>query len=227
MSSEKTWNFPIKAAIFDNDTILSIWEATVLIHEQILGQKIDENLQKELICLTPKEICAKLLESFKIKYRLEDYWFEFEQQFKEKMNSIKVKPGAMQVLEKLKEMKIPTILCTEDRRTSFMTSSSSHSELYSLFDVVLTKEHFSVRKPDPNYYLTVSKQIGIETPENLLVFTSTDNGILSASASNFPIIVVPYISNAISTTKEGILNLNSLSEFDFSSYDWVPFEDCE
>jgi HAD superfamily hydrolase (TIGR01509 family) len=64
---------------------------------------------------------------------------------------------------------------------------AAHPELHELVDAVLTSEHFSKSKPDPECFLKGMEVLGA-TPQETIVFEDSFHGITAGRASGARVI---------------------------------------
>ena len=62
-------------------------------------------------------------------------------------------PGALEFMKSLKEAGIPMAIVTSSNDVKMANAYKAHPELLELVDKVLTSEHFSKSKPDPECFI--------------------------------------------------------------------------
>ena len=96
-------------------------------------------------------------------------------------------PGAQAFMKELKAAGIPMAIVTSSNDIKMSNAYKAHPELLELVDKVLTSEHFSKSKPDPECFLK-----GMEflegTPEETVVFEDSFHGIAAGRAAGAKVI---------------------------------------
>ena len=96
-------------------------------------------------------------------------------------------PGAYQFMASLKAAGIPMAIVTSSNDAKMANAYKAHPELLDLVDKVLTSEHFSRSKPDPECFLKGMEVLG-GTPEDTIVFEDSFHGLKAGRASGARVI---------------------------------------
>ncbi len=91
-------------------------------------------------------------------------------------------PGVEDFLKELKAEGVRTAIVTSSNNIKMEQVYRSHPELTSMVDAVLTSEHFSKSKPDPDCFLKGMELLGA-TPEETVVFEDSFHGLDAGRAS--------------------------------------------
>ena len=91
-------------------------------------------------------------------------------------------PGALEFMQALKSKGIRSAIVTSSNDIKMSKAYASHPELLELVDAVLTSEHFSKSKPDPECFLKGMEVLGA-TPQETIVFEDSFHGISAGRAS--------------------------------------------
>lgn len=91
-------------------------------------------------------------------------------------------PGVYDFLIGLKEAGIPAAIVTSSNDLKMTHALKAHPELTGLVDRILTSEHFSRSKPDPECFLKGMEVLGGK-PEETFVFEDSIHGINAGRAS--------------------------------------------
>lgn len=91
-------------------------------------------------------------------------------------------PGAWEFLLKTKAAGIPAAIVTSSNEKKMAKLYARNPELKSLVNAILTSEHFSRSKPDPECFLKGMEILG-STPENTVVFEDSVHGLAAGRAS--------------------------------------------
>ena len=131
----------------------------------------------------------------------------------EKQMSYDYIPGALEFLQALKNKGIRTAIVTSSNDIKMSNVYASHPELKELVDAVLTSEHFSKSKPDPECFLKGMEVLG-GTPEDTVVFEDSFHGISAGRASG------AYVVGLATTNKsEALAPLCDMVIDDFTAID--------
>ncbi|MBE6242848.1 MAG: HAD family phosphatase [Bacteroidales bacterium] len=96
-------------------------------------------------------------------------------------------PGAEGFMKELKAAGIPMAIVTSSNEPKMKNVRKAHPELWKLVDAVLTSEHFSRSKPDPECFLKGMEILG-GIPEDTYVFEDSLHGINAGRASGAHVI---------------------------------------
>lgn len=102
---------------------------------------------------------------------------------------VPLKPGAREILEFLHTRGVSTALATSTGRER----TERRMELTGFgpyFSAILTGDHVTHSKPDPEIYRLSCEALGTD-PAHTLAIEDSRNGILSASRAGMPVIMVP------------------------------------
>ena len=96
-------------------------------------------------------------------------------------------PGAFAFMQELKRRGIRSAIVTSSNDIKMSNAYAAHPELHELVDAVLTSEHFSKSKPDPECFLKGMEVLGA-TPQETIVFEDSFHGITAGRASGAKVI---------------------------------------
>ena len=96
-------------------------------------------------------------------------------------------PGALEFMQELKKRGIRSAIVTSSNNIKMTNAYAAHPELHELVDTVLTSEHFSKSKPDPECFLKGMEVLGA-TPQETIVFEDSFHGISAGRASGAKVI---------------------------------------
>lgn len=91
-------------------------------------------------------------------------------------------PGAREFLIELKKAGVPTAIVTSSNNIKMSQVYKAHPQLYTMVDAILTSEHFTRSKPDPECFLKGMELLG-GTPETTVVFEDSIHGLAAARAA--------------------------------------------
>lgn len=122
-------------------------------------------------------------------------------------------PGALEFMQELKRKGIRSAIVTSSNDIKMSKAYASHPELLELVDAVLTSEHFSKSKPDPECFLKGMEVLGA-TPKETIVFEDSFHGISAGRASG------AFVVGLATTNKsEALTPLCDLVIDDFTTID--------
>jgi HAD superfamily hydrolase (TIGR01509 family) len=101
-------------------------------------------------------------------------------------------PGAREAIEAARGRGLPTALATSSGRAG-VEEALTRFDLRDAFDVVLTKDDVTQRKPDPEIYMLAAERLGVRPPA-LLVLEDSEFGVRAALAAGTYCVAVasPY-----------------------------------
>lgn len=105
----------------------------------------------------------------------------------EKQMSYDYIPGAHEFMLSLKEAGIPMAIVTSSNDAKMAHAYKAHPEIIEIVNAILTSEHFSKSKPDPECFIKGMEVLG-GTPEDTFVFEDSFHGIAAGRASGAKII---------------------------------------
>lgn len=104
-------------------------------------------------------------------------------------NGVPVKPGLVELLEYLKEHRIPTAVATATER-SVMEERLEMAGVLKYFDAVVCGNEVRKSKPDPEIFLTAMGKLDA-VPGKCIVLEDSFNGIRAGAAAGSKVIMVP------------------------------------
>lgn len=122
-------------------------------------------------------------------------------------------PGALEFMQELKQKGIRSAIVTSSNDVKMANAYASHPELLELVDTVLTSEHFSKSKPDPECFLKGMEVLGA-TPQETVVFEDSFHGIAAGRASGAIVVGL-----ATTNKSEALTPLCHMVTDDFTSID--------
>lgn len=121
-------------------------------------------------------------------------------------------PGAWEFLTELKKAGIPTAIVTSSNNKKMEQVYKAHPQLTQMVDAILTSEHFSRSKPDPECFLKGMEMLG-GIPEETYVFEDSIHGLNAGRASGAHVIGL-----ATTNSREVITPLCDLVIDDFRNF---------
>ena len=106
--------------------------------------------------------------------------------FEENM-SYEYMSGFLGFIQELKASGIPTAIVTSSNDAKMAHAFRAHPELPELVDAILTSEHFSKSKPDPECFLKGMEVLGGK-PSDTVIFEDSLHGVNAGRASGARVI---------------------------------------
>lgn len=100
-----------------------------------------------------------------------------------------MKPGVVELLDFLKDQKIPMALATSTGRERTLRRMEM-TGLGPYFSAIITGDQVVHSKPDPEIYQLACRALGTD-PAHTIAIEDSRNGILSAHAAGMKVIMVP------------------------------------
>ena len=180
-----------KAVIFDRDGVIIDSEAMNIGAGEAafrdLGIKITDHDKKQIIAKHPKDYIAH----FKKHYTFSDEKFHelSGKHYYLLTEKTPLFPLTLDLIKRLHAQNIPLALTT--------SASRGHTDLIlkrfniaKFFNVIITEENCSDRKPHPEPYLLTAKKLGVD-PKDCIVIEDSAIGLTAAKAAGMKCIVIP------------------------------------
>ena len=183
----------IEAAIFDLDGTLVdsmwVWEQIDIDYLNKFGHAVPENLTDEITHLTFSETAHYFKSRFTIEDSLDDIMSTWSAMaFDYYSNIVKLKPGALEYLHKLKSMNIKIALATSNSRP-LLEAVLKNNDIYHLFDAITTTDEVARNKNFPDIYLTSAKKLNVN-PHNCVVFEDIIAAVKGAQCANMKVVAI-------------------------------------
>ena len=96
-------------------------------------------------------------------------------------------PGVPEFLKALKDAGVPTAIVNSSNDKKMANVYRALPQIKSLVDMILTSEHFTKSKPDPECFLKGMELLG-GTPADTVIFEDSIHGLTAARASGAKVI---------------------------------------
>lgn len=211
---------PIKAVIFDLDGLVVDSEPLWTEARNKLLSQFDARVTAEDKLKTMGGGYREGIDYFINKYDLPMTFEEFSKQEQDILDrlyskKLKFKPGAAELIQKLKESNIVIAIATSvpRKRLEFALKRLSLGG----FDVMITGDDIKKGKPDPEIFLKAAEKLGVD-PKECVVLEDSPFGVAAARAANMKAVAVyddRYISEEeFLRRSEPDLIVNSLVKLD-------------
>ena len=158
---------------------------------------------------TLKQIFGKHFAAFSERElrTIEDSLNEYESQM-----SYEFIPGAREFLLELKNAGVPTAIVTSSNDMKMSQVYRVHPQLHTMVDAILTSEHFSKSKPDPECFVKGIETLG-GSPGATVVFEDSIHGITAGRGAG------AYVVGLATTNKREVIEpLCDMVIDDFSDF---------
>lgn len=183
----------IKAAIFDLDGTLVdsmwVWQQIDIDYLSKKGHTVPSNLNDEITHLS----FTQTAEYFKNRFSIEDSVEEIintwnTMAFNHYKNNVKLKVGALEYLQKLKQSGIKIGLATSNS-LPLLTATLKNNNAFDLFDAITVTDEVKKSKSNPDIYLLAAKKLGVE-PKDCIVFEDIIAAVNGAKLAGMKVIGV-------------------------------------
>jgi pseudouridine-5'-monophosphatase len=221
-----TWPHPIKAIICDIDGLLLDTEPIFAeAMNEATGYPLTPDFHRKLMGRSGFEAAPWIKEKYNLSYSHEEIIERIDVALKSRLGKAKLMRGVIPLISGFKARKLPLGLATGSNRTNFKVRTDPHSEFFSQFDAATCGDEVSKGKPDPEVFLTSMRKLGIDTPENCLVFEDAPAGVKAANNARMAVVMVPdpnlpLESSLAEFDAHPTVLLTSLEEFDFGKFNF-------
>ena len=176
----------IHGAIFDMDGTMFDTERLRLetlkqASKQLIGVEFSHDYLMQCLGLSAKS-AEQLAQKYygvdipytQIRKRADELELEHVRQY-----GVPVKPGLVQVLERLRKSGLKMAVATSSRR-AIAEEYLINANVYKFFDVLVCGDEVQQGKPHPEIFLNAVQKINL-SPQQCLMFEDSDNGLKSAS----------------------------------------------
>lgn len=184
-----------KAAIFDMDGLLLDTERIFMDAFKNtcaeLNHKFDMSLFISIIGTNSVKTKDILTEGFGRGFnhdRFREVWIRHVDEYLS-TNSIPLKEGAVDLLEKINSLPLPMAIATSTRYQDAVNTLESTC-IIDFFKFVVGGDHVANGKPHPEIYLKTADKLGM-SPVECIVFEDSENGVKSAHAAGMDVIQIP------------------------------------
>ena len=183
--------FDLDGVIMDTETQYGIfWNRT---GKELLGM---DDFGRTIKGQTLNHIISHFDGASKSKDEIIEELYEYERNM-----SYDYIPGADAFMKDLHAKGIPMAIVTSSNDAKMVNVRKAHPELWELTDAILTSEHFSKSKPDPECFIKGMEILG-GRPEETYVFEDSIHGINAGRAAGAKVIGL-----ATTNTREAIVHL--------------------
>lgn len=120
-----------------------------------------------------------------------DFWAHYRRFAEVRMAEVAPMPGAVALLDHLREREIPCAIATSASRAS-VELYCGRFDLLQRFRVVVARGDYEKSKPAPDAYLAAAAGLGVE-PAQCLALEDSYNGVHAAVAAGMATIMAPDV----------------------------------
>jgi HAD superfamily hydrolase (TIGR01509 family) len=206
VKKEIVMNMEQKVVIFDMDGVIFDSEKLVLDSWEAVGGKYGipdvGKILTDCIGTSKAKTQEIVYEHYGKDFDFEKYSKEASQLFHAHVreSGLPVKKGVRELLQYLKEEKIPVGLASSTRLAA-VEEELKQAGLYDYFRVVVGGDQLKRSKPEPDIYLMACEKMGI-SPENAYAVEDSYNGIRAAYSAGMMPIMVPDLLPATEEMRE-------------------------
>lgn len=155
----------------------------------------------------------------------EDFVKEREEMLHKLFPSCQLMPGAERLIKHLRAAGVPICVATSSHSRHFDLKTTNHRQFFQEFDHIVTGDNVQNGKPAPDIFLQAAgRWEASPQPSQCLVFEDAPTGVAAAKAADMYCIMVPDPNLARDQTKQADVVLESLEDFDPTTYGLPPFE---
>ncbi len=178
----------IQAVFWDYDnTILATADAHWKKHQTVLathGIQLDEVFKKKIYANNGNQNWEWMSQELGLKVPQEEYLKAVDREFQQYMLNLEMRPGVAELFTLIKNLGLPQGIITNARRNSAEPVLDERG-ITSFMRLILFKEDYQGRKPEPTPYLSGFEKMGILLKESIepkrcIVIEDDPNGVESA-----------------------------------------------
>lgn len=201
----------IKGAIFDLDGTLvdsmSVWRNIDFEYLSEKGHAIPDDFPGSISHMSFSQIAHYFKERFNIEDSIEEILQDWHNRaFDHYSNHVKLKPGAKEILSKLKESNIKIGLATSNSMP-LLEVCLKNNGIYDYFDTITVTDEVSRGKNFPDVYLLAAKKLKLDSKE-CVIFEDILPAVQGAKSSGATVIAVN--DEDCTTSKEEFLEYADL-----------------
>jgi HAD superfamily hydrolase (TIGR01509 family) len=182
------------AVVFDMDGLLfdteALYQEAVAATAAARGCEFGSAVFARTIGLPHPHVRTLLLDHFGVAFAVDEFLAAWSEQFWLLAETrLSLKPGAIELLDALDELKLPRGIATSSSHRTVRHHLDAHG-LAGRFHAIVGRGDYNEGKPSPDPFLKAAERLGVE-PSLCLALEDSHNGVRSASAAGMMTIMVP------------------------------------
>jgi HAD superfamily hydrolase (TIGR01509 family) len=182
------------AVIFDMDGLLfdteALYQEAILLAAVEHGHEVAPGFFSRTVGLPWAHCRTLLLSHFGDAFPVDEFQATWVRHFwKIADTRLALKPGALELLETLDQLRLPRAIATSSSRRTVERHLTAH-DLMDRFDEIVGHGDYETGKPAPDPFLKAAERLGV-APELCLALEDSHNGVRSAFAAGMMTVMVP------------------------------------
>ncbi|KHT44060.1 beta-phosphoglucomutase [Vibrio sinaloensis] len=175
------------------------------------GAEVDFNIYKQVMGESWPVVTGHFFQHAGISPDLAEFNTHFRAHYEALLSSeLELNHGALTYLQYLKEQG-KTCAVVSSAATWMVDNILRALDLDELFDVVITQEHVSKHKPDPEAYLLALSQLDLPT-EAAVIFEDSHAGISAGVSAGCDVVAIHHSFNGNNDLSQSIKQISSYQE---------------
>lgn len=193
------------------------------------GQTFSFALKAQMMGQRSEDAAALLVDALRLPITVAQFLRERDAVLEALFADCSLMPGAERLVRHLHAHRVPIAVATSSHAEHVVLKTARHTDLFALFDHVVTGDDAAVRhgKPHPDIFQACVARFSEPPadPSNVLVFEDSPNGLQAALAGGMQCVLVPdpLLDRAQATC--ATLVLDSLERFQPEHFGLPPFSD--
>jgi HAD superfamily hydrolase (TIGR01509 family) len=189
------------AVVFDNDGLLLETESAWTLAEQRLfarfGREFTIEHKRQILGKAGPLAEAALAELLEEPEGGPELFRELQRLALEEIaNTATPRPGAIELLERLRAERMPLGLASNSNRDFVERALAAAGVSAAIFDATLTGDEVAHEKPAPEIYLTICEALA-SAPQRTAVLEDSPTGVAAARAAGCYVIGVPSVEGVV------------------------------
>lgn len=193
-----------EAVVFDMDGLLFDTETLYRQAFLIAAEEIEHNIDSIIDHLVGRPWSKSrilLLECYGDTFPVDNFMTTMVRHFNIMAETdLTVKPGAVELLDALDNLKIPRAIATSSAHHTVQRHLTAHN-MSGRFHKIVASGDYKNSKPAPDSFLMAAEQLGIN-PKLCLALEDSHNGVRSAAGAGMMTVMVPDIHKPIEEIEE-------------------------
>uniref|UniRef100_A0A023GGR8 pseudouridine 5'-phosphatase n=1 Tax=Amblyomma triste TaxID=251400 RepID=A0A023GGR8_AMBTT len=220
--------FDMDGLLLDTETLYT--EATQRVTSRY-GKDYTWEVKASVMGAVGSESTRLIIDRLQLPVTVEELESELHLMHAELFPTAKLMPGAERLVNHLHQCGVPIAVATSSKRDSFALKTSRHGDLFAKFHHIVCggdTPEVARGKPHPDIFLVAASRFEDRpSPEKVLVFEDSPNGVQAAVAAGMQVVMVPDPRVNKDSRKDATLCLNSLEDFKPELFGLPPYNHCD